>query len=660
MLAPLLWLAAACPGDDGSPDPTGADPETSAGPGPGTSTASTSGPDPDSTSADPSSTSGADTTDGDDTTTGGPLPGTVLDSACEPGAAEVLVETLQIPSDGTEITSLPLAAGSIYRVEVLGTYVWGGCDPGGCPGGAGCGYQRFGDAEVQSDDCWQTAFHDQAWSVITLHVDDQDLDWRRYGTDEHHYARVHDGDGSPLRFRIHDFCEGCYLDNSGELEVRIWELPDDPRVWPNAMSCANSDPWLVDNHELVQTLRPRVLALNYDNSHDNAHMLGLANDAITAMSDGSRYHGWDPASTAVPALQYEVALDVDLRDGTANPNGAQYPHEDPVQGGVALDYGRLFTDAYAPNFGVLDPDDDTRYLGLCELLDRGMVHEVWLQAFPAGHPNCGAGLPSCGLEVIELKPRYDEDRVRLDLDGDGAFTRADLGRCAGNGCADQEDLDMLPESCSRSVRVAYIDSTRGPGCLTHSLSHGIEGTGTARYDGTPYVPYLQQYFPGFAGFDLDARYGSTFDSWYGVCQSGQQPDCLDYPSTTSAQWTQASYDGGTMMWSVVDSDTILDYDPVCGNMHFPPNATGHYDWTGPDTVMTSCTSYRMGNGPGGTDLTAAYDPTVLSGLGYDVTYHHDCEGPWNVWWRQNFPGHQNLAWDEVGYPMLSWWPFLFY
>jgi len=656
-----LLCAAGCPGDDSSPDPTGADPDTSAGPSDPDTSGSPTSSDPDTTTSSPDSSDGPDSTSSeDDTTTGGPLVGTVLPSECVPGASETLVETLQIPADGTEITSMPLAAGSFYRVEVLGTYVWGGCDPGGCPGGGGCGYQRFGDAEVQSDDCWDTAFHGRGWSVITLHVDDQDLDWRRYGTDLHHYARVVEGDGAARRFQIYDYCEGCYLDNTGQLEVQIWELPDDPRQWPNAMSCANSDQWLVDNHELVETMRPKVLALNYDNSHDNAHMLALANGSIAAMSDGSRYHGWDPASTAAPALQYEVALDVDLRDGTANPNGAEYPHEDPVEGGVALDYGRLFTEDYAPNFGVLDPDDDTRYLTLCEMLDRGMVHEVWLQAFPSGNPNCGAGLPSCGLEVVEVKPRYDDDRVRTDLDGNPGFTRDDLGRCAGNGCMDQEDLDTLPESCSRSVRIAYIDSTRGPNCLTHSLSHGFEGTGTARYDGfTPYVPYLQQYFPNFAGFDLDDRFGVPYDSWYGLCSSENDPNCVDqitYPTDTSAEWTEEN----TMTGVMLSSGSITDYDPICGNMHHPPNASDDYDWHNSATIMTSCTSYRTGNAPDGTDLTAAYDTTVLTGLGYDTTYHNDCEGPWNVWWRQNFPGHGNAAWDEDGYRMLSWWPFLFY
>ena len=110
----------------------------------------------------------------------------------------------------------------------------------------------------------------------------------------------------------------------------------------------------------------------------------------------------------------------------------------------------------------------------------------------------------------------------------------------------------------------------------------------------------------------------------------------------------------------VRSGIVLDYDPVCGNVHFPPNARQDYDWQGPDTVQTTCTSYRMGNGPDGTDLAAPYDFSVLSGLGYDSTYDPDCSGPWDVWWRQNLPGHQNAAWDEDGYRMLSWWPFLFY
>jgi hypothetical protein len=31
-----------------------------------------------------------------------------------------------------------------------------------------------------------------------------------------------------------------------------------------------------------------------------------------------------------------------------------------------------------------------------------------------------------------------------------------------------------------------------------------------------------------------------------------------------------------------------------------------------------------------------------------------------VWWGQNLPGLDNLAFDGDGEPMLNWLPFLFY
>ena len=34
-------------------------------------------------------------------------------------------------------------------------------------------------------------------------------------------------------------------------------------VWPNAESAANSDPWLIANHDRIRLMRPRVLAVNF-------------------------------------------------------------------------------------------------------------------------------------------------------------------------------------------------------------------------------------------------------------------------------------------------------------------------------------------------------------------------------------------------------------
>ena len=34
-------------------------------------------------------------------------------------------------------------------------------------------------------------------------------------------------------------------------------------IWPNPESAANSDPWLIANHDRITQLRPRVLAVNF-------------------------------------------------------------------------------------------------------------------------------------------------------------------------------------------------------------------------------------------------------------------------------------------------------------------------------------------------------------------------------------------------------------
>jgi len=638
----LVLGLAACP-LSGSDDDSGSGSTNSSETG---TTATTEAPDTSTTDPAEGSSSSEDTgtdTDTDtDTDTSGetgeqPVEGIMLDSECEPGAIEQMVQALPVPSDGTEVLSMPLDPGVFYRVVVRGTYVWGGCDPGSCPDGVGCNYARFGDAEVQSDDCWQTAQHGTPWSGITLHMNGADVDWRQYGTQEHQYARVHQGEGAALSFRIND-CGDCYGDNSGQLDVEIWELPDDPRIWPNAMSCANSDAWLVDNHELIETMEPRLLVLDYDSASLPMDVSDRIEQAMAALREGSRYHGYEPGSMAAPALDPQLATPIiELRDAPPAPstNGAAYPREDPVEGDMGLDYGAFFSEDYAPNFGVVDPDDPTRYLTLCEMVERGMIHELWFHANPNNET-------ANGREVVEIKPYYDDMRVRLANDA--------IGHCAGNGCMDPEDFVDLPASCTRSLRLAFVDSTRGPHCLNHSLSHGFEGTGNRTWDTTSYIPYLEDYFREFAGFDLDTRYNQPFATWY-WCDANDTTCTLSYPDATSVDWVE-THDMTNM---VVDSGSIPDYDPVCGNVHFPPNAPADYAWMDPTVVETSCTSYRMANGPGGVDLSAPYHSGLL-----DLSFDGDCAGPWDVWWRQNFPGHDNLAWDANGYRMLSWWPFLYY
>jgi hypothetical protein len=38
----------------------------------------------------------------------------------------------------------------------------------------------------------------------------------------------------------------------------------------------------------------------------------------------------------------------------------------------------------------------------------------------------------------------------------------------------------------------------------------------------------------------------------------------------------------------------------------------------------------------------------------------DCEGGWQVYWRQSFPGFATTAVGRDRTPLHSWWPYLFY
>ena len=78
-----------------------------------------------------------------------------------------------------------------------------------------------------------------------------------------------------------------------------------------------------------------MLALNFVNGKTMDQMRAQLQQAIDAIAEGSRYHGYaDPAAPAV--LQYELRP-VDMRDPVppANypyNNSTLYPRQDPVQG----------------------------------------------------------------------------------------------------------------------------------------------------------------------------------------------------------------------------------------------------------------------------------------------------------------------------------------
>ena len=402
---------------------------------------------------------------------------------------------------------------------------------------------------------------------------------------------------------------------------------DELLVWPNPESGANSDPWLAEHHADLVQIRPAVLALNFVNAKSNDEMLGHMQQVFDAMAEASRWHGYaDPSSP--PFVLYRVACAVDLRDEDPPPgwpyrNSSLYPRENPQEGMWGFDYEALFTEAFAALMDIRDPGDPGHALDLCELVDRGLVHEVWVYG-DADVPDAGAA------EILEIKPYYDEGGRRLDRP---------MNPCAGNGCFDDEDT--FPAHCTRTVRIGWMNNTRGPGCYLESLAHGFESIAAWNED---QIPRLSRDFIPFAGYRLDDRYGIPFDSWYD-CPYGQP--CLSYPTMTSVAWQIAfSYQG-----------TIDPYDPVCGNVHFPPNARMHYDLESPFWVRTTCQGYAMGENADGTDRLRPF-----RGLDFEAyeAIAGDCMGPFLVWWRQNFPDGRHGARDAEGEPMPVWWPYVYY
>ena len=68
-------------------------------------------------------------------------------------------------------------------------------------------------------------------------------------------------------------------------------------VWPNAISFANSDPWIAEHHTEIEQMRPRVLALNFVNGRSMEDMNAQLEGMIDVLAEGSRWRGYaDPAA----------------------------------------------------------------------------------------------------------------------------------------------------------------------------------------------------------------------------------------------------------------------------------------------------------------------------------------------------------------------------
>jgi hypothetical protein len=433
--------------------------------------------------------------------------------------------------------------------------------------------------------------------------------------------------------------------NNGGVSFDNMRFMSTPTVWPNAVSSAASDTWLSVNHASIQKLQPRVLVLNFDNTRDNTTVTGAVNNVIAGLKEGSRPRGYLD-STAQPLLDYQIAKVVDLRDhppppGWTKKTSTLLPRRpNPAGFNWGVDYSQFYNATFAARYAFADPAHPGQFLSLCQLADLGLVHDVWMAFDPDSDPG-----EASAAEILEWAPVYDGNRNKT-----GAWDQ-----CAGNGCFDND----TPHCNNASLRIGFINLNRGAGCFIHGHGHGMEHKLGGGFD----VPSVAPYFKEFADFDLDTKYHLPFNSWYALPSDNPDPpqpdspcDYIKWTSQTSIQWT--SVPKPPVCTTEVSRTPLNPYVPVCGSVHFPPNARRHYDDFNTFTVLSTCQGWRRHEGSGGQDLARGFTHSTFSQ--YDSLAGFDCEGGFNIWWRQNMPGFGSPINDNAGQPMLSWFPYLYY
>jgi len=394
-------------------------------------------------------------------------------------------------------------------------------------------------------------------------------------------------------------------------------LPDcAPSSWPTTSHGANSDPWLVGHRGVITEMHPRVLVLNFQNGVSVDSSRATATRQIAAITEGSRYHAYVDAS-APAFLEYEIAKVVDLTDptpppGWTNPSSTLLPTAPTGE----FDPLALFSSQFADMFGFPDPTMPTRPLSLCELFEKGIINEVWIQDGEAGVRRAPLSL--------ERKQSYDATETAVPDSFDP--------NAGGDGMLD----DIV---CSVTVRLAHLDAARGPGCDLEVRGWEIESMWAA-------LPSLRADALAFMNQDFKKRFGVGFDSWADICTLGGTP-CVEYPTAESARGTNAN---GTP-WS------ISPFLQGCGSTKFPPNATATGDMVNTTPVDSRCAHFGLGDGANGGD---AYEPYTAATVASLDQMFPDCGGGWQVYWRQSIPGYGNHARGADGSPMKNWWPLLFY
>jgi hypothetical protein len=394
-----------------------------------------------------------------------------------------------------------------------------------------------------------------------------------------------------------------------------------PTPWPTAdgLHTANSDPWLVTHNQVINAMNPEVLVLNFDNGQSTAQAKQYAESVAAQLSVGSAYHGYSDSS-APAFLNYKINKTVDLTDPGAPPMTVSSLL--PVTTTNTFDTTALFSSkTLTALYGYSDGNGG--YLTLCQLFEKGVINEVWIE--DGGDP----------AQNLPRAPLYEEQKQGYD--SNGRAIPNDFLTCIGEtnsqGC-------NIP--CGVTVRLAHLDPGAGVGCDVQVRGWGIEGMWAAL------PPSLATDANAFLNQDFRTRFGVSFDSWTELC--GNLPLCVSYPNPMEA--TSTSGDAQTF--------DFRPFDQGCGNSMFPPNATFGDDFANATPVNSRCEGFGLSGGSNGGDAYRAYSASTVASLDQMYTGSSRCPSGWQIYWRQSMPGYQNKAHGLGGAQIPNWWPVLFY
>jgi plastocyanin len=439
---------------------------------------------------------------------------------------------------------------------------------------------------------------------------------------------------------------------------------NDMTIWPNSASHANSDPWISQNHSQLVQMRPRVLVINFANGlgeggGDNtsggpfppAQVAAKAQQFLAQFKYASQYHArLNPSAPAF--LDPVVARVVDLRDNNGHANSNLFPRG-PVNsnGYPEVGYYQLFTAAYAPYWGFLDQNGNPMTLGQAAAL--GYFHDIILIAnqVDGNGQNPAAQVTNNILEVAFVAQAYDSTLTPIP----GEYVKNGIAhnrQTANMSQATSSDDNSMPWT-GRSMRIYFLNASRGVGCLLHSEGHEWEfrySQASIYAPGTPYDnaspnPYMQPLFTRYAGFDLETTYGVNFQSLYAGGDNYTYTNCGSGACTT------------LNAPSATPPATIKNYKVAAGNVHYPPGAAHGYDYYPTSTVLSSIETFGEAS-----ELAVPVSYHLWDFINQDPTVDDDCGGHFLTFWYQNMPGLNNATTDpsRAGQPMLNWWPFMYY